>query len=85
MQKYQAKKGVELPKKKYIPGYGLVTLSSDMSDAQVEALQATGYCDFFEEKEVATPTTLNATEEQETATEEAIVSPSPQKKNGKEK
>lgn len=85
MQKYQVKNGVELPKKKYIPGYGLVTLTSDMSDAQVEAIIATGHCQFFEKVETTTPETKQAEENQTTEQTKAIVPPSPIKKHGKAK
>jgi len=89
MHNYQVKAGVALPKKKYIPGYGMVVISSDMSDAQAEAIMATGHGDFFEKVEAPQPAPIEAEAEQETEQSieqpEAIVSQSNKKKNGKAK
>lgn len=48
MKNYSIKAGIRLPLTKYIPGYGLCTITAATTDAQAEAIIATGHGHMFE-------------------------------------
>lgn len=80
MKIYKIKDGISLPITKYIPGYGLVSITADTTDAQAEAIIATGHGHMFDTGigRDAVP----ASNESET-TEPPITTTKTKKQNGK--
>lgn len=48
MKNYKLTAGIQLPLTKYIPGYGMATITAATTDAQAEAIIATGHGHMFE-------------------------------------